>query len=447
MIDERIVPRKPAALAPMLLLVFTACADGASDTQGLPTSGTTGASGSVAMAGTTATAGSAGHAGAAGMAMTIGGPLRRLRQCRRVRRRTNAAGSGSAGSNGGSGGSSAAGAGGAGGSAGGGGTGTIDPSAGPPDIPMPTGTCPEFNDGNVMFTVMGAQRRVVITMGDINTTGGPLIFYWHATGAAPSEAQRGLPVSDITAEGGIIVAPVDVSNAGVFPWLSQFAEHDALFDEVLACAVQKTKIDVRRIHALGWSAGGLMTTHLSFARSKYIASVATYSGGGPGMFQEMNNKFAAMIMAGGPGDQLVLDFYTGSMAWQGVLKQAGHFAMFCNHGGGHSIPTRYVPAVWQFFKDHPYGTNPRPTRARSPRPSPRSARSSALQATTRDHGRVVGPVGTSSQAARSRAAGIALERPFAIDAHRLAIARRRRAPSRACPRRRDGPCARTRPSS
>ena len=173
-------------------------------------------------------------------------------------------------------------------------------------------------------------------------------------------------MSDVTADGGIIVAPYDVPAAGAFPWLSQLSEHDALFDEVLACAVQKTKISTKRIHSLGWSAGGLMTTHLSFARSKYMASIATYSGGATGMFQEMNNKFAAMILAGGPGDQLVLDFYTSSMGWQGVLKQAGHFAMFCDHGGGHSIPTRYVPAVYQFFKDHPYGTNPSPYAGKIP---------------------------------------------------------------------------------
>jgi predicted esterase len=133
-----------------------------------------------------------------------------------------------------------------------------------------------------------------------------------------------------------------------------------LFDEVLACAVQKTKISTARIHALGFSAGALMTTHLSFARSKYMASVATYSGGATGQFQEPNNKFAAMIMTGGMNDILVINFYNSSQQWQQTLKAAGHFAMFCDHGGGHSLPTRLVPGVWQFFVDHPYGRVPSP---------------------------------------------------------------------------------------
>jgi predicted esterase len=124
--------------------------------------------------------------------------------------------------------------------------------------------------------------------------------------------------------------------------------------------VQKTKISTTRIHALGFSAGALMTTHLSFARSKYLASVATYSGGAMGTFQEPNNKFAAMIMTGGMADIVVNNFYTSSQEWFQNLKTNGHFAMFCDHGGGHSIPLRLVPGVWQFFVDHPYGRVPSP---------------------------------------------------------------------------------------
>jgi hypothetical protein len=297
--------------------------------------------GAAGTAGTSGAAGATGNAGAPGAAGDSSG--------------SGGAGTGDPGASGaGAGGDAVAGTGGAAGS-------PIDPEAGPPDIPTPTGTCPEFREGTVTFMVNGAARRTVISMSSAaETMSGPLIFYWHATGGAPSEAQRGLPVREITAEGGIVVAPIDVANAGVFPWLSQFAEHDALFDEVLGCAAQNTMIDIRRIHALGWSAGGIMSTHLSCARSKYISSVATYSGGGGCMFQEMDNKFPAMILAGGPADVLVLNFYTGSMDWQARLKEAGHFAMFCDHGGGHSIPTRLVPQVWQFFKDHPYGTNPSP---------------------------------------------------------------------------------------
>ncbi len=233
---------------------------------------------------------------------------------------------------------------------------------------MPTGACPDFVQGDVMFNPVGGARRVSLILTDAarTTAGGPLVFYWFATGSSPVEARRGLPIPQVTAAGGIVVAPYDVPGAGMFPWLSQLSQHDALFDEVLACAVQKTKISTTRVHALGFSAGALMTTHLSFARSKYLASVATYSGGAMGTFQEPNNKFAAMIMTGGMADIVVNNFYTSSQEWFQNLKTNGHFAMFCDHGGGHSIPLRLVPGVWQFFVDHPYGRVPSPYQGHLP---------------------------------------------------------------------------------
>jgi poly(3-hydroxybutyrate) depolymerase len=209
--------------------------------------------------------------------------------------------------------------------------------------------------------VSGGARKVALTMGDASKSGGPLIVYWFATNSTPAEAARGLPAATVAAAGGVIAAPYDPNFPGdTFPWLSHFTDHDALFDEILACAAQKTKISAARVHSVGFSAGALMTTHLSFARSKFLASVATYSGGAKGSFQEMNNKFPAMIMTGGTGDVVVTDFFAASKQWQADLKAAGHFAMLCDHGGGHSIPAKLVPGVFQFFMDHPYGTNPSP---------------------------------------------------------------------------------------
>jgi predicted esterase len=327
---------------------------GAAGTGGAGTGGIAGAGGS--------TSGGAGGAGAGGTGM--GGTA-------------GAAGSGTGGGTtdaGGKGGAAgSAGAGGAAGTAGSkdaGTGGTADsslpppppPDGGPPGIPPPVGACPNFVQGNATFNPAGGARTVTIHISAANqTTRGPIIFYWHATGSQPTEASRGLPLPTVLAAGGVVIAPSDVPNAGTFPWLSNFNLHDALVDEVLGCAQQKANIDTNRIHAVGFSAGGLMTTHLSYARSRYMASVATYSGGANGQFQDPNNKFAAMIMTGGMGnDTVVTDFYASSVAWQSTLKGAGHFAMLCDHGGGHNIPMALVPGVWQFFLDHPFGRNPSP---------------------------------------------------------------------------------------
>jgi predicted esterase len=235
---------------------------------------------------------------------------------------------------------------------------------GPPDIPTPKGTCPDFVNGVVTFNPgVGGARQVTITMGDASKAGGPLIVYWHATGSNAGEGTRGLPASTVTAAGGIIAAPSDPNTGDQFPWLSHYTDHDALFDEILACAAQKTKISTARVHTLGFSAGGMMTTHLSFARSKYLASVAAYSGGGNGQFQDMNNKFPTLIVTGGTGDTYggTTNFYTMGQSWQTTLKNRGQTALFCDHGGGHRLPgSSVIAGVFQFFMDHPYGSNPGP---------------------------------------------------------------------------------------
>jgi len=43
-----------------------------------------------------------------------------------------------------------------------------------------------------------------------------------------------------------------------------------------------------------------------------------------------------------------------------ALKSAGHFAILCNHGMGHTIPFAATASVGRFLADHPFGTDPSP---------------------------------------------------------------------------------------
>jgi poly(3-hydroxybutyrate) depolymerase len=182
------------------------------------------------------------------------------------------------------------------------------------------------------------------------------VFYWYGTYGQPSQATSGLGldgINRITAAGGIVVAPTHI-NDGVFPWLGGGDADFRLMDEVVACAEEQIGIDETHIHSLGFSAGALFTSQVSFSRSSYVASVATYSGGGGGVMQDPTNKFPAMIMHGGPGDVVVIEFQTTSEQYHSQLKGAGHFAVICNHGGGPVIPNAAIPSVVQFFFDHGY---------------------------------------------------------------------------------------------
>lgn len=245
----------------------------------------------------------------------------------------------------------------------------------PPVLPKPTGTCPEFVEGMAAFSPAGGteharQAQIYIDPAAAAAKHGPLVIYWYGTGGQPSQAEQGLGTAGIQRikdAGGVVVSPKHV-NAGTFPWIQETtADVDFPFaDEIIGCAVEKAGVDPLRIHSLGFSAGALFTAQLSYARSSYFASVATYSGGGADTFSDPNNKFAAMIVFGGVNDMLVLNFHDASIAYQKALTDAGHFNFLCDHGGGHQIPATATDSVVQFFFDHPYGTNPSPYAAGLP---------------------------------------------------------------------------------
>jgi poly(3-hydroxybutyrate) depolymerase len=248
-------------------------------------------------------------------------------------------------------------------------------------LPVAQGTCPDFTNGVITMDVGGTSRSVTLSMDAtmVAAKHGPLILYWYSTYHTPAEAQQALPVSQITAAGGIVAAPTHI-NSGQFPWIGgmpgEIDKDYALADQIVACAIQKVGIDTKHIHSNGFSAGALFTTFLSFKKSGYLASVATYSGGlldppdggprpAPPPYDDPFNKFAAMIMTGGvldtfPTSSGTARFNIGSQNYQNTLKMDGHSAIYCDHGGGHSIPAGLVASVWQFFQDHSFGTNPSP---------------------------------------------------------------------------------------
>jgi len=259
--------------------------------------------------------------------------------------------------------------------AGGGGTaggGAVGATPNPAYLPAANGPCPDFAAGDATFSPAGIAPRSVrlyIDEAAAQNSDGPLVFYWHGTGSNPIfEPPYGLgqALNDVTAAGGVVAAPHHDPAAGTYPWFltSGAGAEDDLFvaDEVLACAIQKVGVDLRRIHSIGMSAGGLQTTQMSYRRSGYLASVVTYSGGllGAPPLQEQQNKFAAMILHGGPSDVVGIGFQPISEAYRDDLQGKGHFAFICNHGAGHSIPQDIQPSVSLFFADHPFGTSPSP---------------------------------------------------------------------------------------
>jgi len=247
-----------------------------------------------------------------------------------------------------------------------------------PKLPAPTGTCPALVAGDVTFAPAGMPpRKVKLALADHAATPGPLVIYWHATYSSPDEAAYSLgdTESQITAAGGVVAAPYADATAGTFEWfiVNQSAKTDdfVLADEIVACFAAAGRIDPLHIHSMGMSAGALQTTAVSFMRSDYIASVATYSGGMPDGFspsiEDPTNKFAALIFSGGASDDVFgVDFQAASDRYRTMLVASGHYAEGCDHGQGHNIPLDAAPSVALFFAANPYGAWPSPYAAGLP---------------------------------------------------------------------------------
>ena len=239
-------------------------------------------------------------------------------------------------------------------------------------LPQVQGACPDLRDGATV-TVNGIRFRLWV--GDAARK-GPLVFYWHGTGGTGDEARAlfgvltgglGQPViNEIKAAGGIVASADNTSGQGMPTDYGVWATDDfKAADQIVACAIQKNMIDPGRIHTLGFSAGGLAAGTMYWQRSNYLASVVTYSGGtspwpGNTLDQDPTNKVPVMAFHGGSGDWVVLSFADQSKDMARRATAAGKPAFVCNHNGGHMIPAAGPRAAWEFFKAHPYGTNPSP---------------------------------------------------------------------------------------
>lgn len=241
-----------------------------------------------------------------------------------------------------------------------------------PVIPAPTGTCPTITNGDVMFAPAGIPPRMVNIAMNPAKTGGPLILYWYATGSNPNEAGYALGATEqqILGAGGIVATPYADPTAGQFEWfivnMSPKLDDFILADEIVGCMAQANLIDTTHIHSMGMSAGALQTTAVSFLRSNWVASVATYSGGVPAGYsapasQDPANKFAALIFDGGATDDVFnVDFQAASQAYKAMLDADGHYTALCDHNMGHSIPVDAAPSVARFFADNGFGQWPSP---------------------------------------------------------------------------------------
>lgn len=237
---------------------------------------------------------------------------------------------------------------------------------------MPSGTCPTFTNGVVTVAAGGGTIQAQTWMGA--SGGGPLIIYWHATSSnATLEVPLAFDTNAVTAAGGMIVGFESSTRTGTpsnTTGNDVWYQSDLAFaDQAVACAIQQVHVDPRHIHAAGYSAGALQSVYMWFARSGYVASVISYSGGDVTIdeapFQDSAHAGAAIVAHGAQGSDVFgsTDFANASAAWESQIKQAGAMAIDCNDGQAHVYLQRLsslAPVSLKFFQDHPFGVKPEP---------------------------------------------------------------------------------------
>jgi hypothetical protein len=242
----------------------------------------------------------------------------------------------------------------------------------PTHLPTATGQCPDMANLSAGKATFAGQPATVWS-GDAKG-GGPLLIYYYATGSNAMEPlyTMAMPqIAKITSMGGAVVAQNVTTAKGPTTGNNVWYQGDAeIADEIVACAIEKQKIDPRQIHVAGYSAGAIQTTFMWWARSGYVASVLTYSGGDDTLnmvpLQDAAHPPAALVTHGAHGKDTyggVIDFADASAAWEKEIKMANGFAIDCDDGSNHTdfkTRTKVAPQALQFFLDHPYGVKPEP---------------------------------------------------------------------------------------
>jgi len=243
----------------------------------------------------------------------------------------------------------------------------------PTHLPTATGTCPDMSKQNGGVLTFAGQQATVWS-GDASVGHGPLLLYYYATGSSPLEPTVTIgqaQIAKITSLGGAVVAQNKTTAMGQTTGNNVWYTGDApIADEIVACAIENQHIDPRHIHVAGYSAGAIQTTYMWFARSGYVASILTYSGGDVGIdtapIQDPMHPPAALVTHGAMGMDTyggIVDFAVASAKFEMDIKMAGGFAIDCDDGGTHTdftLRTKVAPEALQFFLDHPYGVKPEP---------------------------------------------------------------------------------------
>ena len=261
------------------------------------------------------------------------------------------------------------------------------PPAGAMVAPAPPhysgGTCPSLVAGrNALVSTGHARSFLVVVPKDLQPDELlPVVFLWHWLGGSADEfLRKGEVQAAVDSQRFLAVIP-DAKSDMIFKWPFNIGDKPArqeeeykFFDDMLSCVSAQFHVNANCVSTAGVSAGALFTDQLVGARSQYLASALSLSGGvGDGGTSELvrpwtpaAHKVPMMVLWGGLLDIcIVINFQTASHHLETALQKDGHFLLECIHNCKHGEPPLDAPpglskyaSLWRFMFDHPYWLAP-----------------------------------------------------------------------------------------
>ena len=249
---------------------------------------------------------------------------------------------------------------------------------------LSSGECPDFTaSGTSDFLSSGRSRTVTTVVPTAVEDGMPVIFLFHglldASMSSPSASMAGWWNLQSYADdlGAVFILPesdlMTVATFSFYMWaVNEFDGEDVvLYDDLRTCASNALSVDLDRIHAMGFSGGGLFTTVVARDRGDTLASIVELSGGSDVTIPTFSELFAeyatptakmpALLMAGGSADvwpgggMTIVDFSAATDSLQEQLVEDGHYVVRCEHSEGHDAPYSALTDSWQWISSHQFG--------------------------------------------------------------------------------------------
>eukprot|EP00834_Sanchytrium_tribonematis_P000197 NODE_4_length_77007_cov_1.156642.p37 type:complete len:275 gc:universal NODE_4_length_77007_cov_1.156642:62287-61463(-) len=202
------------------------------------------------------------------------------------------------------------------------------------------------------FQIGSKTREVYCSKRGEKDENNSLILYFHGTSEDVLKYQKSYWYKHVP-NNTIICAPKSDIGPSEFEWhivLSDDLDDIELSDNLITAL--GTQIDRKKIHLMGFSAGGIHVAHMTFLRQNMIASSVIFSGGFL-IENSYNNTIVppTMIYNGGHLDSVALvSFQTATNRYISEAMNKNSILFVCEHNKGHKITELEQASAINFLK-------------------------------------------------------------------------------------------------